>query len=192
MKNLDVLAKLRRELATARSVREGETVADWTTLEKLPYLTAVIKEGTRLAGGMLSRLPRIYDKPIHYKQWVIPAGTPVAMTPHLVLIDEDIFPEPRKFDPERWLDRVNEGVTTSRLDKYIVAFGKGSRNCIGIHLAYAQLYMCVAAMCGRYDLEMYQTDQKDVTPTRDLFTAGPRLDSKGIRIMVHEKGHAKQ
>ena len=187
MKNKEVLAKLRKELAST-DIPTGCSVADWTSLEKLPYLTAVIKEGTRMAGGMLSRLPRIYDKPIQYKEWVIPAGTPVAMTPHLVLIDEKIFPEPKKFDPERWLDRANEGSTTSRLDKYIVAFGKGSRNCIGMHLAYAQLYMCIAAMCGKYDLEIYQTDETDVTPTRDLFTAGVHLKSKGIRVMVQEQG----
>ena len=188
MSNPSVLARLRKELATAPLTEAGDPVASWTTLEQLPYLTAVLKEGLRLAGGMLSRLPRIYDKPITYKSWVIPAGTPVAMTPHLVLIDEHIFPNPRKFDPERWLDKAGEGKTTSRLDKYIVAFGKGSRNCIGVHLAWAQMYMCVAAMVGRYDLELWETDESDVTPSRDLFTAGVKLDSKGIRVVVHEKG----
>ena len=189
MRNPNVLAKVREELSTVGGpVREGEAVADWTSLEKLPYLTAVIKEGTRMAGGMLSRLPRIYDKPIHYKNHVIPAGTPVAMTPHLVLIDENIFPNARKFDPDRWLDKASSGSTTSRLDKYIVAFGKGSRNCIGMHLAYAQLYMCIAALCGRYDLELYQTEEEDVTPSRDLFTAGTKVGSKGIRVVVHERG----
>jgi cytochrome P450 len=73
------------------------------------------------------------------------------------------------------------------LDKYIVAFGKGSRNCIGMHLAYAQLYMSVAAVAARYNLEMYGTDDSDATPTRDLFTAGVKLDSQGIRVIVHDK-----
>lgn len=189
MKNPSVLAKMRAELATV-PIPQGDAVAPWTALERLPYLTAVIKEGVRMAGGMLSRLPRIYDKPIQYKQWTIPAGTPVAMTPHLVLIDPTIFPNPRKFDPSRWLDggedvAMAEGKVTSRLDKYIVAFGKGSRNCIGMHLAYAQLYMSLAAVVARYDLEMYQTDDSDATPSRDLFTAGVKLDSVGIRVVVH-------
>ncbi|KAJ9606123.1 hypothetical protein H2200_009084 [Cladophialophora chaetospira] len=188
MRNPAVLAKMREELKTAK-IAPGDPVAPWTSLERLPYLTAVIKEGVRMAGGMLSRLPRIYSEPIQYKQWTIPAGTPIAMTPHLVLIDETIFPDPRKFNPDRWLDAdaLAEGKTTSHLDKYIVAFGKGSRNCIGIHLAYAQLYMCVAAMVGRYTLEMYETDESDVTPTRDLFTAGVKVESQGIRVIVHDK-----
>lgn len=186
MSNPSVRDRLRQELLTV-PISHNDAVASWTDLERLPYLTAVLKEGLRLAGGMLSRLPRIYDKPITYKAWVIPAGTPVAMTPHLVLIDKNIFPAPRKFDPERWLDQAAEGKTTSRLDKYIVAFGKGSRNCIGMHLAWAQMYMCIAAVVGRYNLELFETDESDVTPSRDLFTAGVKLDSKGIRVIVHTK-----
>lgn len=190
MNSPTVLKRMRDELSTV-TVPPGDTVAPWTSLEQLPYTTAIVKEGLRLAGGMLSRLPRIYDKPIQYKEWIIPAGTPIAMTPHLVLIDENIFPEPREFRPERWLDQMAEGKTTSRLDKYMVAFGKGSRNCIGIHLAYAQLYMVLAAVAQRYTLEMFETDESDVTPTRDLFTAGVKLDSKGIRVIVHDKNEVR-
>jgi cytochrome P450 len=184
MQNPAVLTKLRAELASV-PIPPSCAVAGWPALEKLPYLTAVIKEGVRLAGGMLSRLPRIYDKPITYKEWTIPAGTPIAMTPHLILIDENIFPDPRVFRPERWIDDPKAPGVTSRLDKYIVAFGKGSRNCIGMHLAYAQLFMCVAAVAGRYTLEMFETDESDVTPSRDLFTAGVKVESRGIRVMVH-------
>jgi cytochrome P450 len=186
MKDPEVLRKMREELAKVE-IPDGQPVASWTTLEKLPYLTAVLKEGLRMAGGMLSRLPRVYDKPIQYKDWVIPAGTPIGMTPHLTLIDEDIFPEPRRFKPERWLDQMAEGKTTSRLDKYITSFGKGSRNCIGMHLAWAQMYMSIAAITQRYNLEMFETDDSDATATRDLFTAGVKLDSKGIRVIVHDK-----
>ncbi|RMZ76268.1 hypothetical protein DV737_g4896, partial [Chaetothyriales sp. CBS 132003] len=168
MRKPAVLAQLHTRLQPITpSVRAREAVADWTVLEKLPYLTAAIKGGAPMAGGMLSRLPRIYNK---------------EGTRHLrqaLLIDEAVLREPRRFDPDRWLDRVDrvdQDPTTSRLDKYLVAFSKGSRNCIGMHLAYAQLYMCVAAVCGKFELEMYQTDDTDATPTRDLFTAGTQLD----------------
>ena len=186
MKSPTILANMREELSKL-TIPAGDPVAPWQTLEQQPYLTAVVKEGVRMAGGMLSRLPRIYNQPIHYKDWIIPAGTPVGMTPHLTLIDDGIFPEPRKFDPERWLDQRGDGKTTSRLDKYITAFGKGSRNCIGMHLAWAQMYMSIAAVVQRYNLEMYETDDSDATATRDLFTAGVKLDSQGIRVIIHDK-----
>jgi cytochrome P450 len=40
--------------------------------------------------------------------------------------NEDIFPDPLKFDPERWL-----GEDSSALEKWLVAFSKGRRQCIG-------------------------------------------------------------
>lgn len=39
----------------------------------------------------------------------------------------DHFPNPETFDPERWL-----GPDAARLRKYLVAFGKGSRQCLGM------------------------------------------------------------
>jgi cytochrome P450 len=62
IRNPNVLTKLRRELT---SVMPNETeISSWTVLEKLPYFNAVIKEGLRMAGGMLSRLPRMTDEEI--------------------------------------------------------------------------------------------------------------------------------
>lgn len=42
--------------------------------------------------------------------------------------NESVFPSPEKFDPERWLDPVIARV----LDKHLVPFGKGSRQCVGM------------------------------------------------------------
>ena len=41
-----------------------------------------------------------------------------------------IFPEPLKFKPERWLEKRPPG--TSPLDRYLVSFSKGSRQCVGM------------------------------------------------------------
>lgn len=45
---------------------------------------------------------------------------------YFVMMDPSIFPEPTEFRPERWLDSNN------RLDKYLVAFGRGTRQCLGM------------------------------------------------------------
>ena len=39
-----------------------------------------------------------------------------------------VFPEPTVFRPERWLEAENAG---QRLDKYLVSFGRGTRQCLG-------------------------------------------------------------
>ena len=46
-----------------------------------------------------------------------------------VLHDPSIYPNPQVFDPDRWMGDPSE---VERLDRYMVAFGKGSRMCIGM------------------------------------------------------------
>ncbi|KAL9110475.1 MAG: hypothetical protein Q9227_005019 [Pyrenula ochraceoflavens] len=98
-------------------------------IEQLPYLTAVIKEGLRLSFSLTTRLPRVFNEDLRYKEWIIPAKTPVSSTIYLVLTNEEIFPSPFQFNPERWT-KTNEG--GQRLDRFLVPFGKGSRACVGI------------------------------------------------------------
>lgn len=60
----------------------------------------------------------------------IPAGVPVGMTSVLVHLNPDLFPQPTAFKPERWLN--SKGERDRRLEKYILSFSRGSRQCIGI------------------------------------------------------------
>jgi len=46
----------------------------------------------------------------------------------VLLVNPEIFPDPSRFDPERWL----QGEKSVNLDKYNVVFGKGPRMCLGI------------------------------------------------------------
>lgn len=120
--NPKILQELRAELA-----RAPDHVLE--TLEQLPYLTATIMEAMRLAPGIATRSARIaQDKDLIYADWRIPAGTPVGMTIHLLHQNEEEYPEPRRFNPDRWMDpspwRLGE--------KTFVPFGKGRRNCIGM------------------------------------------------------------
>lgn len=121
------LQKLRDEV---KSVQPDPTKpADLKTLEKLPYLSGVILEGLRLSLGTSTRNARAApDRIIKYQDWDIPAGTPISIATWFVLYNEKIFPKPLEFQPERWVDPVER----QRLDKYMVAFSKGTRMCVGI------------------------------------------------------------
>ena len=46
----------------------------------------------------------------------------------MIHVDPEIWPDPDKFKPERWLDPAE----SARLYKYLVSFSKGSRMCLGI------------------------------------------------------------
>lgn len=124
--NPSILVKVQRELKTVMSDRDAKS--RWQQVEQLPYLSAVITEGLRFSYGASHRLQRISpDVVLQYKDWTIPPGTPVGMTSVLIHNNPTIFPDPRKFDPERWLQP-----SATQLRKYFVSFSKGSRSCLGM------------------------------------------------------------
>ncbi|KAI7289252.1 hypothetical protein KC352_g3855, partial [Hortaea werneckii] len=155
-------------------------------LERLPYLTGCVKEGIRFSYGISGRLPRVLHEPVQYREYTIPAGTAIAMSIRDVNFDEAIYDEPRKFKPERWA-AVNGPATAadgSSLESHFVTFGKGPRMCLGINLAYMELYIVLAQIFRRSVLELHSTDKSDVELAHDFFLPSPKLDSKGVRARV--------
>ncbi|KAL3480912.1 cytochrome P450 [Aspergillus californicus] len=194
LSNPDKLFELKRELAA--SLPYTGDLPRYAEVEHLPYLTAVIKEGLRLHPSVSTRIQRVsVEGPLFYHDhrqnitYTIPAGTPVSVTQLLIHMNPDVFPNPREFQPERWLGNP-------RLDQYLVAFSKGARMCAGINLAYQEISLIIAALFRKYDIDgrtdgtqptlsLYQTlRERDVDQVADLTVAGVATDSKGVRLQV--------
>ncbi|PLB45247.1 cytochrome P450 [Aspergillus steynii IBT 23096] len=121
---------------------------DFVALEKLPYLTAVIKEALRLSFGVIGRLPRVVPEPgAEFNNYQVPAGTVVSMSSWTMHHDQNLFPEPEKFDPDRWLDADH----SRYLERFLLSFGKGSRQCVGMILAYCELYTTLGHVFRQFD-----------------------------------------
>ncbi|OKL64358.1 hypothetical protein UA08_00972 [Talaromyces atroroseus] len=181
--NPQVLARLRKELDDAIPACIS---LQWAELEKLPYLTAVIKEAVRLSYSTTSRNVRLLPNPVKFGEWVIPARTPISMSIPFLNHDEKIFPQSKSFVPERWLDAPRTENGTS-LDRYFLGFGKGTRSCLGVNLAWCELYLVFASVFHYFDFELYETDLTDVELSHDFFLPFPKLDSKGVRVRVKER-----
>ncbi|KAL1962251.1 hypothetical protein VTN77DRAFT_9841 [Rasamsonia byssochlamydoides] len=102
--------------------------------EKVPYITALVKEVLRFWTVIPICLPRKSVKDIRWGDAVIPAGTTFFMNAWAADYDEDHFDQPDKFIPERYLDNP-EGSGTPHY-----GYGAGSRMCAGSHLANRELY----------------------------------------------------
>lgn len=61
-----------------------------------------------------------------FGEWIIPRSTIVGMSQPMIHFNEEIFPDPWRFDPERWM----KGDESKALDKYLVSFSRGARECI--------------------------------------------------------------
>ncbi|KAF7116903.1 hypothetical protein CNMCM5793_005533 [Aspergillus hiratsukae] len=156
--------KLREELRSSVLPTPSSTTT-WAELEKLPYLNAVINESLRLAYGVVTRLPRIAPtETLKYKDYAIPPGTPVSMSAYMVHRDPSIFPDPDTFRPERWLESSDQ---PDRLTKYLVSFNRGTRICLGMNLAYIELFMTIAYMVRRFDMVPHETTIEDMRIVRD-------------------------
>ena|ERR1700677_3954255 len=60
-----------------------------------------------------------------------------------------VFSDPDAFIPDRWL-----GEDVKTLDASLATFSKGPRSCIGINLAYCELYILVAGIFRRFDVTL--------------------------------------
>lgn len=89
------------------------------------------------------------------ENYTVPVGSMVIPSFYNSLHDSEIYPEPEKFHPERWLD--SKGSANSNSQNYLV-FGSGPHKCIG--LEYAQ--MTIALMLANAAVLM--NFEHEITP----------------------------
>ena len=53
-------------------------------------------------------------------------------------------------------------------------------------LAYAELYLTLAAVVRQFNLELFDTTASDIEAVCDAFMPMPKIDSKGVRVIVRE------
>ncbi|KAF9530327.1 cytochrome P450 [Crepidotus variabilis] len=157
LNNKDVHSKLLDSLKEVWPDRE--TPPSYEALEKVPYLTAVLKESLRMAHGVVTPLPRLVGPTVaEIAGELIPPGTVVSMGATILHRNPSIFPDPYRFDPERWLQP-----NSFDLEKYLVAFSKGPRGCLGINLAWCELYLTIGTVFRRLDMIPDQASIEDIS-----------------------------
>lgn len=188
----DIHQRLREELTNA--IPDATVMPNWNQLSQLPYLSACIEETLRLSYGVSERRARAYDGgALLYRdgkqEWAIPPGTFVSMDNYDVSHDESIFPDSFSYIPERWLGNP-KAPDGKLLNRYMVAFGKGARSCVGLQLAYAQLYGGLANFF-RSELseraEIHESSKADLEMAMCMFVPRPEPGTKGVRVLLHGK-----
>ncbi|KAF7624190.1 cytochrome P450 [Aspergillus flavus] len=152
---------------------QSNHVPNLPELETLPLLRAVIQEGLRLSFGVPTHFPRVAPfEALNYKGHIIPPGTPVSQSVYFVHMDTQHFPDPHTFNPERRLGMAEE---RKSLESVLVPFSRGNRQCLGINLACAKLFLTLATLVRRFDLSLVDTTLDYVEPYRDHFIIVPKM-----------------
>lgn len=179
MADRSIHSRLFKELTSILPTRDSPV--DLTKLEQLPFLTAIIYEGLRINHTASHRVQRIFhEKALKYKDITILPGTEVGMTAILMHDNEEIFPDHKRFNPDRWLIADQH-----RLLRYLAPFTRGPRACLGMNLAWAEMYLTLAYMFRRFEFDVSQVKpERDIDMTRDLLIGAAAPDSPGVIVRV--------
>jgi cytochrome P450 len=183
----DLMAAVRTELQQYR-----KSAASSMRLEQLPYLAAIIQEAHRLTFGLTGRNPRMCpDETLMYTDttsgaakastYTFPPGTSLSMSTLVVHTDKELFPDPWRFEPTRWLTTDQELLARRR--RAMLTFMRGPRSCIGKHLANAEIAVLLATVT-RWDMRLFETTAEDVEFRHDYHVLCPKLGSRGVRVEI--------
>ena len=122
--------KLRAELKTIQYDSTGMPAL--RPVDKLPYLDAVIKETLRVYPAIpMSEQRTAPAKGATIYGVHVPEGTICSLQPYTENRDPRVFPDPEKFDPDRWMID-HESEQYKEMNRRMWAFSSGGRMCIGL------------------------------------------------------------
>ncbi|KAI0777247.1 CyP450 monooxygenase [Trametes elegans] len=135
----------RRAQAELDIVVGPNRLPDFSDQDALPYVSAVIKECLRWHAIVPLGIPHRLTEDDEYRGYLIPKGTLVIPNTWAYSRDENRYPEPGNFTPERFLSA--DGKLDPRvLDPAEFAFGYGRRVCPGRHFAEASLFLILSSV----------------------------------------------
>lgn len=116
-------------------------------LQELKYLEMVIKESLRIHPSVPFIGRRLTEDTL-ISGVTIPEGTNIIIPIYAIHHDEDVYPDPEKFDPERF----SADAITGRNPYSYIPFSAGARNCIGQKFAMLEVKSIVSKMIRNYEL----------------------------------------
>ncbi len=144
--------------------RNGDWNDDRNAIARLPYLSAVCQETLRLYPIAINAFPRIVKQPIEIDGYLLEPGAVLIPSIHLAHQRASVFPEPKQFRPERFLER--------QFSPYeYLPFGGGNRRCIGQAFALFEMKLVLAQILSQVELELLQN--RPIKPVRRGLTIAP-------------------
>jgi cytochrome P450 len=150
-------------------------------IPKLVYTSMIVKETLRLysPGWLLS--PREPVEDIILAGYTIPKGSMLFISPFLLHRDARFFPEPERFDPERFRPGTEKPIQRGAY----IPFGVGPRVCIGNGFATTQVVLILATIIQQYRISILPGQQ--IVPRGTLALRPP----PGVRVKVFARRDAQ-
>ena len=147
--------------------------ADPMAIARLPYLTAVCNETLRIYPVAFIAFLRFAKSPIEVMGHQFDSEAMLAPAIYLTHHREDLYPEPKQFRPERFLERNYSPYE-------FLPFGGGNRRCIGYALALLEMKLVLATILTNWDLSL-KSDRPSL-PKRRGATIAP---NNGVPLILN-------
>jgi cytochrome P450 len=122
--------RLAAEVDSVRdSLSDQGAVSSAEQCDRLPFLDAVVKETLRLYGPIPASQPRTSHSDTTIDGYLVPAGTAVSCQSYSLHRNPNVFPDPYKFNPDRWLAGDAE---VAMMRRWWWPFSSGGRMCLGM------------------------------------------------------------
>ncbi|MGW7514734.1 cytochrome P450 [Streptomyces sp. NPDC054796] len=117
------------------------------TPDALPYTARFVQEVLRLYQPLWFMGRRALET-VRVGRYEIPRGAEVVYSAATLHRDPGLFPDPLRFDPDRWLTRPEKNLPRAAY----LPFGAGNRKCIGDGFAWAEMLAVLSAVTTRWHL----------------------------------------
>lgn len=137
----------------------------------LPYVVATLNEVQRWGNIARINFSRTNDIEIQIGPYKIPKMTEIIPQIASLAIDENVFPAPEQFRPERFLE--SDGKTPAKIEAF-APFSMGKRQCMGEGLARAEMFLIFVHLVQQFEFLIPPgTEEPTDEPTLGI-TAAPK------------------
>ncbi|KAK5638185.1 hypothetical protein RI129_012480 [Pyrocoelia pectoralis] len=171
-----IQARLRNEI---RTVLTNHGTLSYQAVRNMDYLDMCVKESLRMhpiLGFLDRRCTKTYQIP--NTDIVIDKGVPVYVSLYGLHNDPKYFPDPEKYNPERFAPENKE-----RLERFaFLPFGEGRRNCIGINFAYLIVKMAVLQLLLNFEIVPSSRTPQKITLESSGFITIPKHEEINVHF----------
>jgi cytochrome P450 len=172
---------MRRAQAEVRQIVPSGADMPMEALDELVYVEACINETMR-PKPVATFLPSQAIRDTVIDGIEVSADTLVLGLIRPDATDSRYFPEPMKFDPDRWLAQKAGSANAKSTTRVSMPFGAGSRLCPGRYLTLLEMKLAMAMLLRTFSIDRVGT--ADGKPTRELFAFA--MGPVGLRMRLTE------
>jgi len=137
---------------------------DWQTIKTNTYIDSIMKESSRVYGGVTTGLRKVVGNNVKYQNYTLPKGAMVTTLYSYNAMDPKLITKPEIFDPDRWERDI--------IDPFIyIPFSRGQHRCKGEIFAVQVIKTISTLLFANYEVKQKDTNYK-LEPAIKVATTG--------------------